>query len=133
MAKNTTTTKASKSAKASKPAKASKSAKVEKVNREPAGRHKADLNGSNIRILSALRKSPIPMTRAELSAVTGINKGWSRLLGAATKEDGGVAGSDSLEAKGYVTNRKVEDERAIQYSITASGRKALDKAEKKAK
>jgi len=91
------------------------------------------LTTKETKVLNVLASSPIPMTRAELTTRTGIKKGWSRLLGASTKEDGGVAGSKSLEAKGYVTNRKVEDERSIQYTITASGRKALDKAKKEAK
>ena len=87
------------------------------------------LTGNEQKILKAL-SGGAALTRAELRKKTGINKGWSRALGASSKDDGGVAGKDSLEGRGYVASDRAEGDRQFTYKITAAGRKALEKAGK---
>ena len=83
------------------------------------------LNGSHIRVLQTL-KGGASMSRAELAEATGINKGWSRILG--TTEGGH---EDALEPRGFVKSSvPPEGERGMRYTITASGKKSLEKAEK---
>lgn len=88
------------------------------------------LTGTALRALTALAGSKAPLTRAELAEATGVQKGWSRLLGAATKEGGGAAGAKSLEARGLVRCEPQEGGRALAYTITPAGKKALAAAQK---
>jgi hypothetical protein len=83
------------------------------------------LTGNEVKVLSTLNKNSKPLTRTELSVKTGINKGWSRLLGAATKGTG-----DGLENRKLVKcSLPGEGEgRGLVYTITASGKAALVKA-----
>lgn len=86
---------------------------------------KNSLNGSQVKILSALKDGK-QRTRAELSELTGIRKGWSKLLGnkEGTHENG-------LEAKSLVKSFvPQEGERGLKYAITGAGKQALTKAEK---
>jgi len=83
------------------------------------------LNGSQIRTLEALSDGKAK-TRVELAEATGINKGWSRILG--TKEG---THEDALEPMGYIkATVPQEGERGMKYTITASGKQALAKAQK---
>lgn len=100
--------------------------------KEPAERKARGFNGltqSKIKTLQELRDG-MPKTRNDLVEATGIQKGWSKLLGAVTKDNfGGHA--DSLLALGYVKQLVAEEGvRGTRYQITATGRKALEKAEK---
>lgn len=91
----------------------------------------AGLTGNETLTLTALSKSANPMTRDDLRKKTGINKGWSKMLGATSKEDGGAAGKDSLCGRGLVKSFVPEEgSRQFRYAITASGKKALEKAAK---
>jgi hypothetical protein len=55
-----------------------------------------------------------------------LAKGWSRVLGAATKDDNGAAGKATLMAKGLVGAEKHEGV-PLAYHITAKGKAALAK------
>lgn len=87
------------------------------------------LPGRMVNILKQLINAPTPLTREDLSALTGITKGWSKLLGASTKGDGGVAGDTSLTGRGLVHCSQVEGQRALLYTITAKGKAALEAAQ----
>ena len=55
-------------------------------------------------------------------------KGWSKLLGAATRVGGGVQGG-GLEEKGLISTVRDACGRAVvplRYSITEAGRKAME-------
>lgn len=117
-----TTTKAPKAKKSAPKAKAKSAAPVVSSNGE--------LTGSEIKILSALTKVE-SANRDKLRSATGIQKGYSKILGASTKEDYGSTGSDSLCGRGYVKVLKIEGERQFRYQISATGRKALEKAKGK--
>lgn len=108
------------------PAKA-KAAKVEK-----APRVAKDLTPTQETVLGLLKNTSTGKgkTRAALAEATGIAKGWSKLLGAATKDDNGASGGKSLMGKGYVKSEKHEGE-SITYFITAAGKSALEKAKAK--
>lgn len=88
------------------------------------------LTGREISVLKALAGATTPLTREHLRGITGINKGFSKLLGAGTKEDGGRAGADSLGGRGLVSCSKIEGEKALTYTITTAGREALTAASK---
>jgi hypothetical protein len=77
-------------------------------------------------ILTSLSKTK-SLTRTELKAKSKIASGLTRILGAITKKDGGVAGDTGLVARGFVTARKDEGE-PTAFAITATGRKELAKA-----
>lgn len=117
-AKNTTAA----PAKTPKVAKASKTAKVPVTE----GKSKGPLTAKEITVLSLLAKSNKPLTRADLIAKTGIAKGWSALLGAASKGD---VAADTLMGRSLVKAEKHDGER-VTYLITAAGRKALEQASK---
>jgi len=97
-------------------------AKAERSN-VPAG-----LSGNEIRVLTALRDGA-ELTRQQIRQRTGMGeKGWSKLLGAATRVDGGVQGG-GLEGKGLISTVRDAFGRAViplRYSITEAGRKALE-------
>lgn len=88
---------------------------------------KPGLTGNEVKIMDALRTGGT-MTRPMLIEATGIAKGWSATLGAATSEAGIAA--DTLEGRGFVTSSKVEGSRLLHYDITKEGRIALAHAEK---
>lgn len=111
-----------------KKAKGKKAAKAKAAKAAPAAKANGGLTGNEVKILTALTKSNKPLTRDQLRSKTGINKGWSRVLGAATKDDGGVNADASLEGRGYVKADKPEGQRTLEYTVTAAGRKALEKA-----
>lgn len=75
------------------------------------------------KILGVLAKNKKPLTRADLSKKTGINKGWSRVLGASSKGED----PDSLIGRRLVKCEDYEDVRGYCYVITAAGRKAVGK------
>lgn len=108
---------------------ATKTASKKNTKAQTNGTAKAEdgLSPNQIKVLSTLAKAKGPLTRTELATKTGINKGWSRLLGASTKDDSENGG---LEAEGLVKVEKPEDSRGLVYTITAAGRKALEKASK---
>lgn len=112
-------------------AKAPKAKKAPKANgKKAAPAAKANgLTGNEVLILTALSKAGgKPLTRDQLRSKTGIQKGWSRTLGAGTKDDGGVRGGESLEGRGYVRSDLPEGSRKLEYTLTPAGKKALDKA-----
>src|SRR5262249_17326909 len=86
-----------------------------KASRKPADAPTGNdaLTANEAKVLGALAKAKAPLTRKDLAAATGINKGWSRLLGAATREGGGAAGKDGLEARGLVKCEPGGDTRAL--------------------
>lgn len=88
---------------------------------------KNELSPSRLKILAALAKAPNGLTRNEMAVKTGITKGWSKLLGAATKESSANGG---MEEAGLVKSSKQEERKGLVYIITAAGRKALEKASK---
>ena len=85
-----------------------------------------DLTSSQIKTLEALNDGTA-MTRQELADETGIQKGWSKLLG--KQEDDH---EDSLLSKNLVkaTVPQEGEGRAMKYMITAAGKQALAKAQK---
>jgi hypothetical protein len=83
-------------------------------------------------VLAFLAGAKGPATRNELSQATGMEKGWSELLGAATREGLGVQGG-GLEGRGLneCLGRQVGG-KSLLYTITGAGRKAIEQAEKEA-
>lgn len=83
----------------------------------------ARLGKAGIAVLTAISKEPL--TRAEISARTGIKSGFCSLLGHvdATKTE-----PSSLSAKGYLTVGFTEGKSASTYTITDKGREALKAA-----
>lgn len=110
-----TATKAAAATKASKKKAASKAAPAPAAN---------GLTENARKVLTALGKAKQPLTRADLRAATGIQRGFSKLLGTATK---GVQ-PDSLEGRGLVKSTAPADGegRALTYTITAAGKRALE-------
>ncbi len=87
-----------------------------------------DLTEVEARTLTALDKAGQKgLTRGELATKTDIKKGWARILGAASKEDGGGNWDKSLEGRGLVKQAVNEESRAMTITITALGKKALAK------
>lgn len=83
------------------------------------------LNGSETKILTALSKASSPMTRDDLRKKTGIQKGYSGLLGSHTKE----VQPETLLGRGLVkVSIPAEGQRQHGYEITAKGKKELEKA-----
>jgi hypothetical protein len=78
------------------------------------------------KVLIVLSKAKGDLTRADLSSKTGIVKGWSKLLGSATKE----IDPTSLEGRGLVKSSKAEGSASLTYCITPAGKKALAAAKK---
>lgn len=79
------------------------------------------------RVLALLGASKVPMTRADLIRATGVRKGWSRLMGTVTKDNGGTG----LEGRGLVRSEppdRESGERGHRYVITARGRAVLGRA-----
>jgi hypothetical protein len=85
------------------------------------------LANSAVRVLHLLSKSEGGLTRTQLAAKTGVKRGWSKLLGAPTKEGGSSRG---LEGRGLVRGSVAEGVRGLVYTITAAGRKELAKSGK---
>lgn len=98
-----------------------------KGNTATAPREKGGLSGNKLKVLQQLTKATNGLTRKELSTKTGIKKGFSKMLGAATKSDSENTG---MEGDGLVKSQNVEGRRGLVYTITAAGRKALEKASK---
>ena len=85
------------------------------------------ITGNQLKVLKALA-SGASLTREELRRKTGINKGWSRMLGASSKEDGGVHWETSLLGRGLISDVTESGERTLCYKLTAKGKAALEKA-----
>lgn len=82
------------------------------------------------KILRVLAKKA--MTRAEISAATGINSGFTSLLGHLEPEK---REAQSLAARGFIkpetsASGQNGEAKVVTWSITAAGRKALEKAPK---
>lgn len=107
--------------------------KAAKVAAASNGKAKAERNGgltgTEVKTLTALAKVE-SANRDKLRATTGVQKGWSKILGASSKEDFGSTGSDSLCGRGLVKVLQIEGDRQYHYAITPAGRKALEKAKK---
>lgn len=111
-----------------------KAVKAKPAAKKPSAKAKAklapstngDLTGNETKILTILARANKPLTRADLAAKTGINKGWSKTLGSSSKDNGGMSGKDSLDGRGYVKCELHEGQRSFLYTITARGRKALE-------
>ena len=81
------------------------------------------VTANQIKVLKAL-KSGKEMNRTQLIKVTGIAGGWSKMFGAATREDGGVQGT-GLIRMGLVTVSQYEGSRELTNQITSKGKKLL--------
>lgn len=84
------------------------------------------VSGNELKVLTALLKAGKSLSRNDLAIKTGIRRGWSKMLGAHTKE----IKPNTLQGRGLVKAVEVEGERAIQYVVTAAGKKAIEKAGK---
>jgi len=84
------------------------------------------LTKNEIKVLKVLAKGKAALTRVQLSKRTGINGGWSKLLGAGNYEGYGVQGG-GLALRGLLLIEGEEDSRILSYTITAKGRKAIAK------
>jgi hypothetical protein len=77
------------------------------------------------RILTLLARARSEgMTRKQLSKATGKNTGWSKDLGAATKEGFGDQGG-GLQKHGLVHQEYRPGDRELTVTITDAGREAL--------
>lgn len=86
------------------------------------------LSSNQVKILEQL-SSGRRMSRKDIAEATGIQKGFSKLLGAQENP-----AETALEPMGLVKSEEPkEGERGLQYTITAGGKKALEKAQKEAK
>lgn len=117
------------------PKKAKPSAEVEpqaetKAKPAPKPRKVEGLRKPQVRILQALAKSKSPLSRSELGTKAGVDVAFcTEYVGSSNpdiraKNDQKVC--VSLLTLGYVTEEKHEDSRAVVYSITPAGRKALE-------
>lgn len=106
--------------------KTERAARLNKAAAKVAKHTNGDLTGNEAKILKALAKGQT-LTREQLSAKTGIAKGWSKTLGSSTKDDGGMSGKNSLTGRGLVKCTVAEGVRALQYTITAKGKAAVAK------
>lgn len=105
-------------------------AKKEKGSKKKFG----NLTSNQMKTLECLEDN-VAKTRATMTAETGIQKGWAKLLGAATK---GAPTADTLEGMGLVKSEKLEaqgegDEKTpggLYYTITKAGHKELADARK---
>jgi hypothetical protein len=111
-------------AKTAKKKVAKKAAKTPKKESKP--REKALLTGNEIKVLTALKDGK-QLNRVELNKKTGISKGWSKMLGAATRDGLGASGEHSLAGRKLIRCMKLEDERTLRYEITAAGKALLAK------
>ena len=114
----------------SEPSKPSKADKTAKNKKQPAPTKddkpntkttKRSKQSSAERILDALNNSPSGLDRNGLREATGIQKGYSKLLGSPTKDDVG-----GMEGDGLVKSQKIEGTRSLVYVITAKGKKLLE-------
>lgn len=108
--------------------KAAKKPAKKKTAKKPATKQGSkDLTKAQHRTLDLLRrtKKGAGLTRTQLVERSGITKGWSRVLGAATKD----TDPNTLLGKKYVEAHKEEGE-SYKYSITERGKKALAAADK---
>ncbi len=73
-----------------------------------------------VKVLELVASSP--KTRKQLIAATGIQKGWSDLLGAPTRE----ILPNTMQGKGWIKQEKVDN--VLTIKIMAAGKKVLEKA-----
>jgi hypothetical protein len=128
----TSTPKTSKKAEKPVAKKAEKKVKVVKTVEKKAPKIETgpgELTGNQKIFLAALKPTANggkTMTRNDLKKKTGVKKGYSKALGAATKEADFT--DTSLEGRGLIKSRPAtEGESGLQYHITAKGLKALAK------
>lgn len=93
----------------------------------PAAKPANQLGSAMIKVLKALKAKP--MSRAEISAKTGINSGFTSLLGhlePAKRE------AQSLSARGLIkpTTEDRDGKNVVVWNLTAAGTKALEAAAK---
>lgn len=95
---------------------------------EANGKHepRGEVGKPHLRVLEAVAKAGRGLTRAEISEKTGINSGFTSILGHVdpTKREAG-----SLAAKGLLTP-KVDDQdgkEVIVWNLTAAGKKLVSK------
>ena len=93
-------------------------------------KEKPSLTKKQIKVLTVLSLTASPMNRKQLFEKTGMKKGWSKLLGASTKDGYGTFGGDSLEGRKLVKSQKIEETIGLHYIITSAGKKALEKSSK---
>jgi len=126
MVKVSTKKKASeKKATATKASPKKKAAPVKAAPAKPAKDKANKLGRNKAKILEALAKSKVELTRADLIEKTGITNGFAALLGAPT---GGAPSKGTLEGDGLVVSAAYEGNRSLFYKITAAGRAALQAA-----
>lgn len=103
--------------------KTAKKPSKKKAAKKKAAPKKNGLTGNEVKVLTVL-KSGRELNRVQLAKATGINTGWAKLLGAASREDYGVQGG-GLAGKGLVKVSKHEDSPKLVYVITPKGQKAI--------
>ena len=109
------------------PKKSAKSAAAKAATAKAAVPTTNGLTNSEVRVLHLLSQAEGGLNRAQLAAKTGVKRGWSKLLGAPTKEGGANTG---LEGRGLVRSAVTEGTRGLVYTITTAGRKEMAKAER---
>jgi hypothetical protein len=83
------------------------------------------LTKSEIKILEALKSAGTKeLNRDQLIQKTGINNGWSRMLGTPTTE----VKPGTLQGRKLINCHKHEGSRVLTYTITTRGKQALSKA-----
>ena len=105
------------------------SKRTTKKSTKPRTPRRADgITPDQIKILEALKQTTYggkELTRQELKKITGIKKGYSKLLGAVTIEEFGAGSKTGLEPRGLVKSAKHEGNRSLTYSITSKGKKII--------
>jgi hypothetical protein len=85
---------------------------------------KSDLTPNQVKLLKAIKDGK-PVNRVQLKHRMGVKGGLTKMLGAATKVDGGAAGKDGLLNRGFVKAEKSGDDRGWLFTITPAGVKAI--------
>ncbi|KKN70621.1 hypothetical protein LCGC14_0428940 [marine sediment metagenome] len=134
LGKNPTIKRSDTMATTKKTAKKKATPKKKSVKKTPG--KKEGLSKMQVRILTALKGTSIggkEVTREQLRSKMRIDAetkiGWSKLLGAATREGDGVQGGGLL-GMGFIKSTKNEGSRVLVYAITASGQKAAEASSK---
>lgn len=112
------------------PAKAAKTAKkaVKKAPAAAPAAKKGGLGKPRLAVLKALAKASKPLTRSLIAEKTGIGSGFTSLLGhsdPAKREERSLLSLGLIKAEQH----DIGGRDTIVYSLTAAGRKALEKGE----
>jgi hypothetical protein len=119
MATQTASKRSTKASGSKAKAKAGTKAKASTKAAEPKAGPAVKLNGTQRKVLEVLADGK-PKTRKDLKEATGLQKGWSKILGAPTK---GELKPTTLEGMGLVKSEPTPE--GLAYTITAAGKQAL--------